>query len=121
MGIHHDMVLGGLGHTIQIVVVHPLAVVMFATRQDIAHISALYRVVSILVHKMICRFEMTLIIAHRPGCLVMHHQSHTFGMGIIVECLDVKIRIGRLEVEYIVLFMTKPIFPSNVPTLDKHL
>ena len=51
----------------------------------------------------------------------MHHQSHTFGMGIIVERLDVKISIGCLEVEYIVLFMTKPIFPSNVPTLDKHL
>ncbi len=42
VSIHHDMMLGGFGHTIQIVVVHPLPVVMFSTWQNIAHISALH-------------------------------------------------------------------------------
>ena len=64
---------------------------------------------------------MTLIISNRSGCFVMHHQFHAFRVGIIVECLDVEIRIGSLEIKHIVLLMTKPIFPSDIPSLNKHL
>ena len=42
MGIHHDMMLGGLLDAVEIVVVHPLAIVVFSTGDDVAHITALH-------------------------------------------------------------------------------
>ena len=64
---------------------------------------------------------MTLIVTHRSWGLMVHHQAHTLGVSIVIEILNVEIRIRSLEIEHIVFAMTKPVFPTNVPALDKHL
>ena len=65
MRIDHDMVFGSLGHTVEVVIVHPLAKVMFSAWDDVAYIPALYGIVAILFHQFIGLIEMTLIIANR--------------------------------------------------------
>ena len=76
MGIDHDLVLSRLLEGKEVVVDKRLAVVMLAYREDIADITALDGVVTVLVHKVKGLVEMTLIVAHRRGSLVMHHQTN---------------------------------------------
>ena len=52
---------------------------------------------------------------------MVHHESDTLGMGIVIESLDVKIRIRCHEIEDILLVAADPFFPSFVPTFHKHL
>ena len=52
MGVHHDMVLGGLLHHIQVVVVHRLRIVVVASWDDISHIARLDGIVAIAVHQL---------------------------------------------------------------------
>ncbi len=66
MGIDHYFMLGCLGHGIQVVVVTPLPVVMLTTRNHVADITALDRIVAIFIHKFIGLLHMALIVAHRP-------------------------------------------------------
>ena len=61
--VHHDVVLGGLFHGVQVVVVHPLAVVVLALGQHVAHVSALHRVVTVLVHKRVSGLHVALVVA----------------------------------------------------------
>ena len=42
-------------------------------------------------------------------------------MGIFVEILDNEIGIMSLEVEHVVLIMTEPVFPADVPSLHQNL
>ena len=65
MGIDHDMMLRSLLNGMEIVVVHPLAVMILAERQDIAHIAALHRIVAILLHKIVGSIHVTLVITYR--------------------------------------------------------
>ena len=53
MGIDHDMVLGSLGHGIEVVVDHPLSVVVLTAGDDVAHVAALHGVVAILLHELV--------------------------------------------------------------------
>ena len=64
MGIDHDMMPSCLGHCVEIVVVHPLPVMMLPERKDVAHVSALHCVVAILVHKVVCGFHVPLVIPY---------------------------------------------------------
>ena len=115
------MMLGSLGHTVEVMVVHPLAVMMLPSRDDIAHIAALHGVVAILVHQAVGLVEVSLIIAHRRRGLMVHHQSYTLGVSIVVECLDIKVGIGCREVKHIILAVSEPVFPSDIPSLNQHL
>ena len=76
VGIHHDFVLGGFGEGVEVVIAHPLAVVVLAAREYIAHVAALDRVVAILVHQAIGGLHVALVVAHRRRRLMMHHQAH---------------------------------------------
>ena len=115
------MMLGGLLDAVEIVVVHPLAIVVFTTGDDIAHIAALHGSVAIFVHQLIGSLQMALVVAGRGRCLMMHLQADALGMGIVVQALQVEVGIRRLEVKNVVFRLAKPIFPANVPTLYKHL
>ena len=42
-------------------------------------------------------------------------------MSILIEHLDVKVGIGRHEVEHIALPHVCPVFPTDIPTLNEHL
>ena len=59
------MVLGGLGHGIEVVVDHPLSVVVLTARDDVAHVAALHGVVAILLHELVGLVHVALVVAHR--------------------------------------------------------
>ena len=65
VGIDHDMVLGSLGDGIEVVVDHPLAVVVLTARDDVAHVAALHGVVAILLHELVGLVHVALVVAHR--------------------------------------------------------
>ena len=52
---------------------------------------------------------------------MVHHESHTLLMGVLVESLDVEVRIWSHEVEDIVLVAVCPVFPTFVPSLYENL
>ena len=62
--IYHDVVFGRLGNAIEVVIIEPLSVVMLATWNNVAHITTLYRIVSIFVHQVVCCLKMALVITN---------------------------------------------------------
>ena len=52
---------------------------------------------------------------------MVHHQAHTLRMSILVESLDIEIRIRGDEVEHVPLPHVCPVFPTFVPSLYEHL
>ena len=62
--IHHDVVFGCFCDTIKVMIIEPLPVMMLATRDDVAYITALYRIVSIFVHQVVCSLKMALVITN---------------------------------------------------------
>ena len=52
---------------------------------------------------------------------MVHHEFHSFRVCIVIESLDVEVRIRRYEVEDIVFLLAKPVFPSDVPALYEYL
>ena len=121
MGIDHDVVLGCLLHGIEVVVVHRLAVVEVATWNYITHISAFHGIVAVVVHELISFLHVSLIIGNTRTSLVMHHQFHALAVSIIIQVFNVKVGIRSYEVEYIGLPHARPVFPTNVPSLNKYL
>ena len=65
MGVDHHLVLCSLGHSIEIVVHHPLAVVVFAPREDIPDITALHGIIAVVVHQLVGLLHVPFIIADR--------------------------------------------------------
>ena len=102
-------------------VVGGLRIMVVTTRDDVAHVAGLHGIVAVLVHQVEGRFEMSLVVECTRRGLMVHHQLHALRVGIVVEGLDVEVGIGCHEVEDIVLGMAEPVFPSDVPTFDKHL
>ena len=51
----------------------------------------------------------------------MHQQLHALRVRIVVEHLDVEIRIGGHEVKHVALPQVGPVFPTNVPTFNQYL
>ena len=119
--VHHDLVFGGFGHGIEVVIVHPLAVMMFAARDYVAYISTLDCIVAVVFHKFVCILEMAFVVAYGRRCLVMHHQLHAFRRSIIAQFRQVEIRVGGYEVEYIVFGLSEPVLPAFVPAFDEYL
>ena len=93
---------------------------MVATGDDIAHITGLHGVVAVFVHQVEGILKMTLVVLRRTGGLVVHEDLHALGMGILIEHLDIEVGIRGDEVEDITLPHIRPVFPSDVPSLNKH-
>ena len=121
VSVHHDVVLGSGLDDALIVVVHQLRVVILAARDDVAYVACLHSIVAILVHKVESVLKVSLVVECRRRCLVVHHQTHALRVSILVEIFDVKVGVGRHEVEHIELLMTEPVLPALVPSLDEHL
>ena len=116
VGVDHDVMLGGLLHGIEIVVVHGLRVVMVAAGDDVSHVTGFHGVVAVIIHQLVGLLHPSLIVGDAGGSLVMHHELHALGVGIVVEILDVEVGIGRDEVEHIPFPAVGPVFPTHVPT-----
>ena len=52
---------------------------------------------------------------------MVHHQAYSLRVCILVESLDVEVRIWSHEIEDIVLVAVCPVFPAFVPALYEHL
>ena len=102
-------------------VVHRLRIVVVATWDDVAHIARFHGIVAIFVHQRIGFFKVTLVVLRRTAGFVVHHQFYAFLTGIFVERFQVEIGIRRQEVEHVALPAVCPVFPTDVPTFDKHL
>ena len=61
--VNHHVVTGGFLNGVQVMVYHPLAVMVLAAGQYVAHVAALHGVVSILVHELIGGFHVALVVA----------------------------------------------------------
>ncbi len=121
MSVDHYLVVGGTPDGVEIMAYLRLSVMVRTLGQDIAHIAALHRVVTILVHKTVGSLHMTLIVGYRAGSLMMHHQLDTLGMGIVVERLDIKVGIWCHEVKHIIFLAPEPVLPANIPALHEQL
>ena len=120
VSIHHDMMLGsGLDDTL-VVIVHQLAVMILASRDDITHITGLHGIITIFVHQIEGIFQVALVVESCRRCLVVHHQLHALRVSIVVEHLDIEVWIWSHEVEDIELLMTEPVFPTFVPAFYQY-
>ena len=63
--IYHNLMFGSFFYTMQVMVVHPLAVVMFPIRKHVAYISAFYGIVSVFVHQLVGCFEVPFVVDGR--------------------------------------------------------
>ena len=121
VAVDHHMVLGSLLDDILVVVDHRLAEMEVATGDDIAHIARLDGIIAVAVHQIEGILEMALIVDRARTGLVVHHELHALGVGVLVEILDVEVGIGRDEVEDVPLPTVGPVLPADVPALDEHL
>ena len=120
MCIDHDMMSGRLFDSVEIMVVHPLPVVMFSPWINTSNISALNSIVSVFFHKFIGRSHLSFVTADGRRGFMVHHQFNSLGAGIIVQCRDVEIGIGSDEIENILFREFLPIFPTDIPSLYQH-
>ena len=52
---------------------------------------------------------------------MVHEKFHTLGMRILVQSLDVKIRIRSHEIEDVILIAVCPVFPTDIPAFYQDL
>lgn len=48
---------------------------------------------------------------------MMHNELNAFGMCIVLQSFQIKIRIWSDKIKYIILFMPNPVFPANIPPI----
>ena len=75
VGIDHNMMLDSLLDAIEVVVVHPLAVMILPPGDDIAHVATLHGSVAILIHQLVGSLQMALVVASGSRGLVVHLQT----------------------------------------------
>ena len=119
MRIQHQMILSRFLQTVLIVVIHELGVMMFTDRQDISHVAGFDSRVLVFAHELVGGIKPSLVITDSAGGLVVHDHLHALGFGILMDALHVKIRIGGYEIIDEILLITEPVFPSDIPSLDK--
>ena len=120
VSIHHNLVVCCFLHRIQIMIIHPLSVMVLATGNNIADITALYRVIAVIHHKLISFIHMTFVVTGWCGSFVVHHHFDTFACGITMNLFYVEIGIRSDEIEYIIFAVTEPVFPTFVPSFYQY-
>ena len=120
VGVDHDVVVGSLLDAVLVVVVHPLAVVVFAARHDVAHVAALHGGIAVVYHELVCLVQVAFVVACRSRGLVVHDHLHALRGGVAVYLLHVEVGVGGHEVEYVVLLVAEPVFPAHVPSFNQH-
>ena len=121
VGVYHDFVVRSFLHCIQIMIVHPLSVVMFSTRNDITYITTLDSIVSVIYHKLISSIQMTFIVARGSRSFVMHHQLHSFCLRISIEHFQIEVGIRSNKIKNIIFGMAEPVLPTLIPTFHQYL
>ena len=52
---------------------------------------------------------------------MMHHQSYSFIMCVSIQLFNIKIRIRSHKIKNIIFLISKPIFPTNIPSFYQQL
>ena len=52
---------------------------------------------------------------------MVHQQFDAFRVGIVVQCFQVEVGVGRHKVEDVALPHVGPVFPTHVPAFYQHL
>ena len=94
---------------------------MFSTRNNVTYISTLHSIIPVIYHKLICFIKMTFVVTYRSRGLVMHHQLYPFFLCIRIEHFHIKIRIRSDEIKDIILWISKPVFPTFIPAFHQYL
>ena len=97
-----------------------LTVVGFSVRDDVSHITALDGIVAVLLHKLIGGLHPALIIGNGRRRLVVHNNTDTLLVGILVKGRQVVVRIRGDEVKDIILLTANPVFPAFVPAFHQN-
>ena len=121
VSINHNLVIGCLFNGIKIVIIHPLSVVVLTARNDIAYITALHSIVTVVYHELVSLVHMTFVVAYRSRSFMVHHQTNTLAGCILLKFFHVKVRVRSDKVEHIILALTEPIFPTFVPSFYQYL
>ena len=64
MSIDHYLIVGGFLHSILVMVYKPLAEMVASCRDYVAHISAFYGIIAVVLHKLICLVHAAFVITH---------------------------------------------------------
>ena len=94
---------------------------MVTTWDNIAHVTAFHSIISIFIHQIESFVEVALIVDDARRSFMVHHQFHTLAVRIVVQSLDIKVGIGRNEIENIPFPHIRPVFPTYVPALNEYL
>ena len=119
VGIDHNLVVCSALDGMLVMIDSDLAVVVLTTRDEVADIAALHRIIAIVLHQLIGLVHVLLVVHDRRGGLVVHDELHTLRVGILIERLDIEVGVRRLEVEDIFLRVAEPVFPTDIPALDE--
>ena len=71
--VNHNLIIGCTFHGLQVMVHHHLSIVILATRNDVANISAFHRVISVEVHQLVGTVHVTFVVHHRRRRFMVHH------------------------------------------------
>ncbi len=121
VSVYHDFVVRCFLHRIQIVVVHPLSIVVLATWNDIAYIAAFYRIISVVCHELVCLVHVAFIVTYRSRSFMVHHQFYAFACSVTLKLFYIEVRIGGYKIEDIIFAFPKPVFPTFVPAFYQYL
>ena len=121
VSIDHDVMTGSFLDAVEIVVVHRLRIVVVTARDDVTDVAALHGIVTVAVHQVVSILKVALVILRAGAGLVVHHQLHALAVGVVVQRLDVEVWIGRDEIKDITFPHICPVFPTDIPALDKYL
>ena len=121
MAVDTDFIVGSFFYGIKIVIVHPLSVMMFATRDDISYITALHCIITVVDHKPVSFVHVAFVVADGRRSLMVHHQFNTFTLGICIQHLHIEIGVRSHKVKNIVFGVSEPVFPTFVPTFYQNL
>ena len=99
---------------------HPLARVILASRHYPSHITGLYSIIAVLIHKVEGAIDLALVISRVGAGLMMHDKLHPARRCVGMQLLDVEVRVGPVEAEQAVPFIGGPVFPTFVPAFHKH-
>ena len=119
VGIYHNAIVCCFLEGVEVVVVHPLPVVVFATREDVAHITTLNGVITIVHHKLISGIDIALIVACGSAGFMVHNHFYAASFGVFVDTFHIEVGIRRNEVEDVIFFVTVPVLPTFIPTLNE--
>ena len=88
---------------------------------NVSHIATLYSIITIFLHEIEGCIEMSFVVTYARRCFMMHHEFNPFAVCIVIQSLDIKVRIRRNKIENIVFPAVSPVLPTYIPSFNENL